>query len=73
MVDEEDGAVGGAGEGAQAIEDGGHLGGGVFVGAMDTDERIEDEEPGLTLDDGGGEPIEALGQSEAGLDDHLHG
>lgn len=63
VMDEEDGTVGGAGEGAEAIEHGRHLGGRVFVGPVDTDERIEDEEPGLTLDDGGGEPIEALGRA----------
>ena len=63
----------GARQGAQAVEDDGHLGGGVFVGAVQADEGIEDEQARGRPRDGGGEPIEAVGQADAGLDDHLDG
>ena len=46
MVDEQDGAVGGAREGAEAVEDDGHLRGGVLAGAVQADEGVEDEEGG---------------------------
>jgi hypothetical protein len=71
VMHEQDGAGGGAGEGAQAVEDDGHLGGGVFVGPVQANEGIEDEQAGPDARDGGGEAVQAVGQADAGLDDDL--
>ena len=58
-LDGQDGAVGGTRERPEAVKDAGHLRGGVLVGAVQADERIEHEEPGLEARDGGPEAGEA--------------
>ena len=58
-LDEQDGAVGGTRERPEAVKDAGHLRGGVLVGTVQANERIEDEQARLALRDGGPEAGEA--------------
>jgi hypothetical protein len=57
----------------EPVEDDGHVGGGVFVSAMQTDQGIEDQQAWRDLRHGRGEPVEAVGQADAGFDDDLDG
>jgi hypothetical protein len=72
MVDEQDGAPRVPSEGAEAVEDGGHLGGRIFVRAVHADERIEDEEHGPAPGHGGGQALEAVREAHDRLDDQVH-
>jgi hypothetical protein len=58
VVDEKDGDAEAALEGAEVGEESGHVGGVVFVQAMEPDERIEHEEARFVLLDGSGETVE---------------
>ncbi len=57
MVDENDGGAQGALELAEEVEERGDLGRGVLVDAMETDEGIEDEEPGAQCLDGAAQAV----------------
>jgi len=73
MVDEEDGAVELTLEVAQIGEQGGDLGGGIFVEAMQAHEGIEAEERGAQGLDGGAQArlIAGVIQAEAGDGDDV--
>ena len=61
VVDEEDGALEASLQAAQAVKDGRDLADGVFVGAVEADEGVEDEQAGSDALDGLGEALEVGG------------
>jgi hypothetical protein len=72
-MDEEDGRLAGACEIAQAVEDHGHLGSGVFVGAVKLDQSVEEKQGWAVREQGGPQAIEIVGQALAMLDDEVGG
>lgn len=65
VVDEENGGLEGAGEVAEGGEDGGDLGGVIFVGALEADVGIEDEKARTAGGKGDAQALDVLGAIDA--------